>query len=134
MRRCARTTSAGICAAAVGPDKLPEFVHISDTLPRREDGNVRRGILRLISTNQVDLIEPLIASADERRITGPAWWRERKNPLQGAPAIATALAAHPGVRDVAVLAYPDRLTGTGLYAFVEAGGGRTSARTGSQPM
>src|SRR5262249_59564342 len=28
--------------------------------------------------------------------------------------------AHPGVRDAAVLAYPDRLTGTGLYAFVEA--------------
>ncbi|HKD24553.1 MAG TPA: hypothetical protein VKC66_01365 [Xanthobacteraceae bacterium] len=43
----------------------------------------------------------------------------RKN-LYGAPAIAAALVAHAGVRDAAVLAYPDRLTGTGLYAFVEA--------------
>jgi acyl-coenzyme A synthetase/AMP-(fatty) acid ligase len=44
----------------------------------------------------------------------------RKN-LYGAPAIAAALITHPGVRDAAVLAYPDRLTGTGLYAFVEVG-------------
>jgi hypothetical protein len=108
--------------AAIGAGRLPEFIHISDALPRRHDGNVRRDILRLISTNQVDLIEPLIASEDERRITGRLV-AERKN-LYGAPAIATALAAHPGVRDVAVLAYPDRLTGTGLYAFVEAGGNK----------
>jgi hypothetical protein len=105
-------------AAAVGAEKLPEFIHITDTLPRRGDGNVRRDILRLISTNQVDLIEPL-ASADERLVTGRLV-AERKN-LYGAPAVAAALTAHPGVRDVAVLAYPDRLTGTGLYAFVEAG-------------
>jgi AMP-binding enzyme len=109
-------------AAAVGAGRLPEFIHITDALPRREDDNVRRDILRLISTNQVDLIEPLIASADERRATDRLV-AERKN-LYGAPAIATALAAHPGVRDVAVLAYPDRLTGTGLYAFVETGGGQ----------
>jgi hypothetical protein len=105
--------------AAVGAGRLPEFIQIADALPRRDDGNVRRDILRLISTNQVDLIEPLIASADERRTTDRLVG-ERKN-LYGAPAIAGALAAHPGVRDVAVLAYPDRLTGTGLYAFVEAG-------------
>ena len=43
----------------------------------------------------------------------------RKN-LYGAPAITAALISHPDVRDAAVLAYPDRLTGTGLYAFVEA--------------
>jgi hypothetical protein len=108
--------------ATVGAGKLPEFIHITDALPRREDGNVRRDILRLISTNQVDLIEPLIASADERRATDRLV-AERKN-LYGAPAIAGALAAPPGVRDVAVLAYPDRLTGTGLYAFVEAGGSK----------
>jgi acyl-coenzyme A synthetase/AMP-(fatty) acid ligase len=52
---------------------------------------------------------------------------ERKN-LYGAPAIAAALAAHPGVRDVAVLAYPDRLTGTGLYAFVETDGNQGAAK------
>ena len=108
-------------AAAVGPGRLPEFIQITDALPRR-DGNVRRDILRLISTNQVDLIEPLIASADERRITSRLE-AERKN-LYGAPAITTALAVYPGVSDVAVLAYPDRLTGTGLYAFVEGGGGQ----------
>jgi hypothetical protein len=105
--------------AAVGAGKLPEFIQIADALPRRQDGIVRRDILRLISTNQVDLIEPLIASQEESQITRHLV-AERKN-LYGAPAIAAALIAHPGVRDAAVLAYPDRLTGTGLYAFVEVG-------------
>jgi hypothetical protein len=106
-------------AAAVGADKLPEFIHVTDALPRRPDGNVRRDILRLISTNQVDLIEPLISSAEEGRVTG-ALVAGRKN-LYGAQDIVAALTAVPGVRDVAVLAYPDRLTGTGLYAFVATG-------------
>jgi hypothetical protein len=101
---------------AVGADKLPEFIQIADALPRR-DGVVRRDILRLISTNQVDLIEPLIASKHEWQFTDRLV-AARKN-LYGAPAIAAALIAHPDVRDAAVLAYPDRLTGTGLYAFVE---------------
>jgi AMP-binding enzyme len=106
-------------ASAVGAEKLPEFIQIAEALPRRQDGGVRRDILRLISTNQVDLIEPLIASKEEGQITRRLV-AERKN-LYGAPEIAAALMAHPGVRDAAVLAYPDRLTGTGLYAFVEAG-------------
>jgi len=106
-------------ASAVGAEKLPEFIQIVDALPRRNDGVVRRDILRLISTNQVDLIEPLIASQEEWRLTDRLV-AARKN-LYGAPAIAAALIAHPDVRDAAVLAYPDRLTGTGLYAFVEAG-------------
>jgi hypothetical protein len=105
--------------SAVGAEKLPEFMQIADALPRRKDGGVRRDILRLISTNQVDLIESLVASKEEWQITDRLV-AERKN-LYGAPAIAAALMAHPGVRDAAVLAYPDRLTGTGLYAFVEAG-------------
>ncbi|MBO0750722.1 MAG: serine/threonine protein kinase [Bradyrhizobiaceae bacterium] len=107
--------------AAVGPDKLPEFIQVADALPRAADGNLRRDILRLISTNQIDLIEPLITSAQERRITDRLV-AERKN-LYGALDVVAALTACPGVRDVAVLAYPDRRTGTGLYAFVEAGGG-----------
>ena len=37
-----------------------------------------------------------------------------------APKIAERLRAHPNVREVAVLPFPDRRTGTGLYAFVEA--------------
>jgi acyl-coenzyme A synthetase/AMP-(fatty) acid ligase len=32
----------------------------------------------------------------------------------------TRLKAHPQVRDAAVVAYPDRRAGVGLYAFVEA--------------
>jgi hypothetical protein len=36
-----------------------------------------------------------------------------------APAMAACLRAHPGVNDVAIVAFPDRRTGTGLYAFVE---------------
>jgi hypothetical protein len=36
-----------------------------------------------------------------------------------APAIAARLRAHPKVRDAAIVAFPDRRAGTGLYAFVE---------------
>jgi hypothetical protein len=38
-----------------------------------------------------------------------------------APRIAERLKAHPQVREVAIVAYPDRRAGTGLYAFVECG-------------
>jgi hypothetical protein len=37
-----------------------------------------------------------------------------------APAIAARLRTHPQVRDAAIVAFPDRRAGTGLYAFVEA--------------
>ncbi len=39
--------------------------------------------------------------------------------VREAPAIAARLRTHPRVRDVAVVAFPDRRAGTGLYAFVE---------------
>ena len=39
--------------------------------------------------------------------------------VREAPAIAARLRSHPQVRDVAVVAFPDRRAGTGLYAFVE---------------
>ena len=39
--------------------------------------------------------------------------------VREAPAIAARLRAHPQVRDVAIVAFPDRRAGTGLYAFVE---------------
>jgi len=42
--------------------------------------------------------------------------------VHDAPAIAARLKAHPQVRDAAVVAFPDRRIGTGLYAFVEAPG------------
>jgi len=38
---------------------------------------------------------------------------------QEAPVIAERLRTHPQVREVAIVAFPDRRTGTGLYAFVE---------------
>jgi hypothetical protein len=40
--------------------------------------------------------------------------------VREAPAIAARLRTHPGVRDVAIVAFPDRRMGTGLYAFVES--------------
>lgn len=40
--------------------------------------------------------------------------------VNDAPLLAGWLREHPGVRDAAVVAFPDRRTGTGLYAFVEA--------------
>jgi hypothetical protein len=39
--------------------------------------------------------------------------------IKDAPAIVTRLKQHPQVRDAVVVAYPERRTGTGLYAFVE---------------
>jgi hypothetical protein len=39
--------------------------------------------------------------------------------VREAPAIAARLKTHPQVRDVAIVAFPDRRAGTGLYAFVE---------------
>lgn len=39
--------------------------------------------------------------------------------VNDAPAVKAQLKRHPGVRDAAVVAFPDRRTGTGLYAFVE---------------
>jgi predicted Ser/Thr protein kinase len=43
--------------------------------------------------------------------------------VREAPAIAARLRTHPQVRDVAIVPYPDRRTGTGLYAFVEGNAG-----------
>jgi len=40
--------------------------------------------------------------------------------VQQAPIIAERLRSHPLVRDAAIVAFPDRRRGTGLYAFVEA--------------
>jgi AMP-binding enzyme C-terminal domain len=40
--------------------------------------------------------------------------------VNDAPVLASRLNEHPSVRDVAIVAFPDRRTGTGLYAFVES--------------
>ena len=41
--------------------------------------------------------------------------------VNDAPRLTARLKAHEDVRDAAVVAFPDRRTGTGLYAFVEGG-------------
>ena len=48
--------------------------------------------------------------------------------VKEAPAIAERLRTHPKVRDVAIVAYPDRRAGTGLYAFVEGSAGDSELR------
>lgn len=40
--------------------------------------------------------------------------------VNDAPLLASRLLEHPAVHDVAIVAFPDRRTGTGLYAFVES--------------
>ncbi len=47
--------------------------------------------------------------------------------VHDAPLLAERLKAHPQVRDVAIVAYPDRRSGTGLYAFVEGGSSLSEA-------
>ena len=39
--------------------------------------------------------------------------------VNDAPMIAARLREHPSVKDVAIVAFPDRRSGTGLYAFVQ---------------
>jgi predicted Ser/Thr protein kinase len=40
--------------------------------------------------------------------------------VNDAPVLTARLRRHPSVRDIAIIAFPDRRTGTGLYAFVES--------------
>ena len=49
--------------------------------------------------------------------------RRRQRLVHDAPVIAARLQTHPQVRDVVIVAYPDRRAGTGLYAFVEGSAG-----------
>src|SRR5262249_19665732 len=82
---------------ALGKGRAPEYVHIVGSLPRTSTGQIRGDILRLVSTNQVDLIDPLITSQSEREIVQRIV-DSRKN-LYGTAEIAAALKRHPRVRD-----------------------------------
>jgi hypothetical protein len=59
-----------IIAAACKGIAAPERLQIVDALPRDQAGQIRKEILQLVAMNQVDLIDPLIASEDERAIVG----------------------------------------------------------------
>ena len=66
----------------LGAMRAPKRVVVVDALPRKADGAVRTEILQLIAMNQVDLIDSLIASEDERAIVrrivdGRQNWRDR---------------------------------------------------------
>ncbi len=57
-------------AASLGRAKAPERLQVVDMLPRNAGGEVRTEILQLVAMNQVDLIDPLIASDAERDVVG----------------------------------------------------------------
>jgi hypothetical protein len=114
----AESTVSSAVSAAVGADKAPEFVQLVEALPRDRDGGVRTELLQLIATNQVDQIAALVNSGQERQIIERIVVARRN--LYDIPETEAALRTHPQVRDVAVVAFADRFTGTGLYAFVEA--------------
>lgn len=52
--------------AAAGEPKPPEHIQVVARLPRGAAGKVRTEILQLIAMNQIDLIEPLITSPEDR--------------------------------------------------------------------
>lgn len=112
------STVSGAISAAVGERKAPEFIQLVEALPRDRDGAVRTELLHLIATNQIDQIGALVGSSAERQVLERII-AERRN-LYDIPETEAVLRAHPQVRDAAVVAFADRFTGTGLYAFVEA--------------
>jgi AMP-binding enzyme C-terminal domain len=59
-----------IAAAATAADapKPPEHLQVIERLPRRASGEVRSEILQLVAMNQVDLIDQLIATDEERTL------------------------------------------------------------------
>jgi AMP-binding enzyme len=54
-------------SAATGP-KAPERLQAVEQLPRNGSGEIRFDILQLIATNQLDLIDPLIAGEAEQQV------------------------------------------------------------------
>ena len=57
-----------IAARAGRGPKPPEHLQVIEELPRRASGEVRNEILQLVAMNQIDQIEPLIASERERDV------------------------------------------------------------------
>jgi AMP-binding enzyme len=55
-------------AASNSPPRPPEHLQVIEELPRGASGEVRSEILQLVAMNQVDLIDPLLASESERAV------------------------------------------------------------------
>jgi hypothetical protein len=53
-----------------GTTKPPEHLQVTEELPRRANGEVHSEILQLVALNQIDSIDPLIASELERTVVG----------------------------------------------------------------
>ena len=64
--RALRDVIAEACKGIAPPERL----QLVDALPRDRAGQIRKEILQLVAMNQVDLIDPLIASEGERAIVG----------------------------------------------------------------
>ncbi len=55
-------------AQAAGGIAEPERLQIVERLPRAPNGDIRTDILQLVAMNQIDLIDPLIRSEDEKNV------------------------------------------------------------------
>jgi acyl-CoA synthetase (AMP-forming)/AMP-acid ligase II len=64
-RMALETELKGELAAAGGP-KPPEHIQIVKALPRDASGKPRIGLLQLVATNQLDLIETMVTSEPDR--------------------------------------------------------------------
>ena len=58
-------------SATAVPARMPERMQVVRRLPRDPRGALRIDILQLIAMNQIDLIEPLIATEAEKEIVAP---------------------------------------------------------------
>lgn len=56
-----------VLAQDAGPI-APEMLQVVDTLPRIASGEVRTEILKIIATNQIDALDAIVHSAEERRV------------------------------------------------------------------
>jgi acyl-coenzyme A synthetase/AMP-(fatty) acid ligase len=62
------TSEADLRDFLKGGADLPERIQIVEALPRRSTGEIRTEILQLVAMNQIDLIDSLVGSEDERAV------------------------------------------------------------------
>ncbi len=59
---------SGFLADSASGVMAPERLQVVETLPRTVTGEIRTDILQLVAMNQIDLIDPLIASETEKQV------------------------------------------------------------------